>query len=344
METAAVIRIFFLTTLSFVLAMSWTPGLSYALYRLRVGKQIRDSGQTPIYTQLHKHKQGTPTMGGILVWLTVLVLAGLFWLLARWLGGIFSDLNFLSRGQTLLPLGALVASAIVGLVDDIFNAKKIGSGQGVRFRHKIIIYLLIAAFGAFWFYGKLDWDQLHIPFFGNFNIGWWYLPIFILIILGTSFSVNQTDGLDGLAGGSLLVAFISFGAIALVQGRSDLAAFCGVIAGALMAFLWFNINPARFFMGDTGSMSLGVTLGLVAILTNSILLLPLIAFIPMVEGLTTIMQIMAKKFWHRKLFLSAPIHHHFEARGWSEPKVVMRFWIISAVSAVIGLLVFMIER
>lgn len=346
METFFVIKIFLLTTLSFITAMAWTPFLTHFLYKYKFGKTIRDEKSAPIMANLHKNKSGTPTMGGILIWLTVLVLAIFFFYVSKifdW--QILKDLNFLTRSQTLLPLGALIASAIVGLVDDYFNIRKIGgNGGGLRVRHKLIIYTLIAAVGAWWFYYKLDWDLIRVPFLGNFEIGWWYIPLFIFIIVATSFSVNEADGLDGLAGGTLLASFGAYAAIAFSQGRYDLAAFCGVIAGALLAFLWFNINPARFFMGDTGSMSLGVTLGIVAMLTNSVLLLPIIGFVFVIESLSVIIQLASKKIRKKKVFFSSPIHHHLEAKGWSEPKIVMRFWVISAVMAVIGLIISLMDK
>jgi phospho-N-acetylmuramoyl-pentapeptide-transferase len=345
MENLAVIKIFFLTTIAFVVAIAWTPLLAHFLYKYKLGKQIRDGASAPIMSKFHQGKAGTPTMGGLLVWVTTLVLAVAFFYLSQLLHWqIFNDLNFLSRSQTLLPLGALVASAIVGLIDDILNVRKIGPrGGGLRMRHRILIYTLIAIVGAIWFFYKLDWHVLHIPFVGNYDIGFWYIPIFIFIIVATAFSVNEIDGLDGLAGGTLLAAFGAFGAIAFSQGKYDLAAFCGVIIGALLAFLWFNINPARFFMGDTGAMSLGVTLGIVAMLTNSVLLLPIIGFLFVLESLSVIIQVLSKKFRGRKIFLSAPFHHHLEAIGWPEPKIVMRFWIIAGVTAVIGLIVSLMD-
>jgi len=340
MELFGVIKIFFLTAISFLVAVSWTPFLTDFLYRYRLGKKIRDEISTPIFSRVHRSKAGTPTMGGLLIWVTVLGLALFFFLGERWFGGpFFSGFNFLSRSQTLLPLGVLVASALVGLIDDYFNVRGIGPhGGGLKMRHRLLIYTVIAAIGALWFYFKLDWDLLRVPFVGNFNIGWWYVPAFILVIVATSFSVNETDGLDGLSGGVLLSSFATFGAIAFLQGRTDLAALCGVIVGALSAFLWFNINPARFFMGDTGAMSLGVTLGVVAMLTNSALLLPIIGFVFVLESASVILQILSKRFRGKKIFRSSPIHHHLEAIGWPEPKIVMRFLIIAGVTSVVGLM------
>lgn len=345
MELFNIIKVFFLTTLSFLVAIAWTPLLTNFLYRHKLGKKIRDERSAPVFSRLHKGKSGTPTMGGILIWVTVLVLALVFHYGNRWFGGpFFSGFDFLSRSQTLLPLGALVASALVGVVDDYFNVRGIGPhGGGMRVRHRLLVYTAIAAVGALWFYFKLDWDLIRVPFVGNFNIGWWYVFVFIAVIVATAFSVNETDGLDGLAGGVLMSCFAAYGAIAFLQGKTDLAAFCGVIAGALLAFLWFNINPARFFMGDTGAMSLGVTLGIVAMLTNMALLLPVIGFVFVMESLSVIVQLLSKRFRGRKIFISTPIHHHFEAIGWPEPKIVMRFWIIAAVTAVMGLILVLVD-
>lgn len=345
MDIFAVIKIFFLTALSFLVAVLWTPALAHFLYRYRLGKSIRDDKSAPIFAKLHKKKSGTPTMGGILIWGTVLFLMVVFHYGDKLTSiPFFSDFTFFSREETLLPMGAFIASALVGLVDDYWNVKRIGPhGGGLRVRHRLLIYTVIALVGALWFFFKLDWDLIRVPFVGNFEIGWWYIPVFVLVIVATSFSVNETDGLDGLAGGVLLSAFATYAAIAFMQGNTDLAAMCGVIVGALLAFLWFNINPARFFMGDTGAMSLGVTLGIVAMITNTAFLLPVIGFVFVLESASVIIQVVSKRYRGKKVFLSAPIHHHFEALGWSEPKVVMRFWIIAAVTAVIGLILALID-
>jgi phospho-N-acetylmuramoyl-pentapeptide-transferase len=312
-----------------------------------MGKQIRNDGNTPLFSKMHAHKAGTPTMGGILIWFTVLFFSILFFYLAKLFPfDIFVSLNFLTRAETLLPLGAIVASALVGLIDDYMDVRKIGyKKRGIKFSHKLLIYTVIALVGAWWFYFKLDWDLIRIPFLGDFQAGWLYIVFFVLVVVGTAFSVNQTDGLDGLAGGTLLVAFASYVMIAFATGRYDLAAFCGVIVGALTAFLWFNINPARFIMGDTGSISLGVTLAIVALYTNTAFILPFLGFIFVVEALSTIIQIFSKKFRKgKKVFLSSPIHHHFEVYGWSEPKIVMRFWLISGIVAAIGLIIFLLDK
>lgn len=340
-----VIKVLFLAACAFSFAILWTPFLTHFLYKYKLGKNIRTKG-APVYTKMHKSKEGTPTMGGVLVWLTTLIFALLFFLLSKvshfW---IFDYLNFLTRSQTWLPLTALILTALVGLVDDLMNVFKIGpKGGGLRMKSKLALYTLIAVLGAWWFYYKLGWDQIHVPAVGDFSLGIWYIPLFILVIVATAFSVNEADGLDGLAGGILLICFGTYAVIAFVQGKIELAAFCGVIAGSLLAFLWFNIYPARFFMGDTGAMSLGTTLGIVAMLTNSALILPIIAFPLVIESASVIIQLTYKKIFKKKLFQSTPIHHHFEARGWPETKVTMRFWIITFVSAALGLIIGLIGR
>jgi phospho-N-acetylmuramoyl-pentapeptide-transferase len=341
------IKVLFFAVLAFVFAFLVTPLLAHFLYKYKLGKKIRNNGTTPIFSGLHAHKEGTPTMGGILIWGTLLFLILIFSLLSDiFPGGPLKYLNFLSRSETLLPLGALIATALIGLFDDWLDVrgKGVSGGGGLKLRHRLLIYTFIAIVGALWFYFKLDWTVFHIPFLGNFEIGPWYIPIFILVIVATSFSVNETDGLDGLSGGTLLIAFMSYGIIAFSLGRYDLATFCAVIIGALSAFLWFNIPPARFYMGDTGAMSLGVTLGIIALLTNNALLLLFFGLVFIIESLSVIIQMISKKLFGRKVFLSSPIHHHFQAIGWSEPKVVMRLWVIAGMGAVLGLIIFLLDQ
>jgi len=342
-----IVKILFFSTLAFIFAILVAPLLTHYLYKYKLGKKIRNNGLTPVFTELHAHKEGTPTMGGVLIWGTLLIFIIIFSLLANfWPNDILKHLNFLSRSETLLPLGALIITALIGLFDDWLDVRKKGvlGGGGLKLRHRLLIYTLIATAGALWFYFKLDWTVFHIPFFGNFEIGAWYIPIFIFMIVATAFSVNETDGLDGLAGGSLLMAFSAYGIIAFSLGRYELATFCGVIIGALLAFLWFNIPPARFYMGDTGAMSLGVTLGIIAMLTNSALLLIFIGLIFLFESLSVIIQTISKRTRGRKIFKSTPVHHHFQALGWPEAKVVMRFWVISAIGVVIGLMIFLLDK
>jgi len=336
-------KILILGMISFLVALAVTPFVTKLLYRYKAAKQIRMDA--PIFSELHKKKAGTPTMGGVIVWGTAAGLAILFWILSILFDGLWGYLNFVDRAQTYLPLAALFIAAILGFIDDIYGVLKKGpSGGGLRIRHKLIIYTVLALLGAYWFYFRLEWTELMIPFIGTINIGWLYIPFFMFVIIASAFSANETDGLDGLAGGVLLVAFAALIVVAFVLERYHLATFGGVIMGALLAFLWFNVYPARFFMGDTGSMSLGITMGVIAMLTNTTLFLPFFASILVIESLSVIVQVVSKKLRGKKIFLSTPLHHHFEALGWPETKVTMRFWIISAVFAVLGLVLFFLNR
>jgi len=341
METLELVKIIILGATAFVVAIFLTPFLTHFLYKYKIGKQIRSTASAPIFNRLHKHKEGTPTMGGVLIWGTVLLLLVIFYFISVvFPNSNLAQLNFLDRGETYLPIAALIIAALIGLADDIFGVFRIGpSGGGLRMKHRIFLYVGVAIVGALWFFFKLDWDLIYVPFLGEFNIGAWYIPYFIFIITATAFSTNQTDGLDGLSGGVLLVAFASFGLFAFLGGDYQLTGFIAVIMGALLAYLWFNIPPARFYMGDTGAMSLGVTLGIIAMLTNMSLVLPFVGFILVAESASTIIQVASKKFRGKKVFQSSPIHHHFEAIGWPESKVVMRFWIIAMVMAGFGIII-----
>lgn len=318
------VKMFWMAILAFIITIVWTPIWTNFLYKNKLGKTIRDSKDAPIMAKLHEKKAGTPTMGGILVWVTVAVLTLIF---------------NLERSSTWLPLFCLVATGIVGAIDDLMNVRGIGpKGGGMGFKQKFILYAVVALVGAWWFYFKLDWNSIHIPGFGDYIIGGWYIPLFVIVLVWMAFSSNETDGLDGLAGGIFALCYGAFAVICLTEGKTGLAAFCATIMGSLLAFLWFNIPPARFFMGDTGSMALGMTLGVIAFLTNSVAVLPIITLVFVIEGLSFIIQFTSKKLRNgKKVFLSSPIHHHFEAIGWPEYKITMRFWIIGAVSSVAGL-------
>lgn len=246
--------------------------------------------------------------------------------------------NF-DRRQTYLPLAALVGAGLVGLIDDIINIRGNGGGVGgLRSGLKFTMISAVALIAAWYFFVKLGYSTLFIPFLGQVEIGWLIVPIFAFAVVATGNSVNISDGLDGLAGGLLAQAYAFFGIIALLQGNYGIAGFCFTILGALLSYIWFNIYPARFFMGDVGSFALGTALGVVAMLTNTLLLLPVIGFLFVIEAGSSLLQIISKKYFGKKIFLSAPIHHHLEATGWPETKVTMRFWVIGAVCGFLGLL------
>lgn len=336
----SVVRIFTVAVLAFLVNMVLMFFWNKILYKyFRPGKEI-EKKDTPIFNSLHGKKEGTPTMGGLPIWVTVAGLTIFFWLVSGWVDGFWSRVNFLSRGQTLLPLGFIVLAGLIGMFDDVLGIFRRG---GLKMRQRLLIYTGLAAFGAWWFFFKLDWNVINVPFLGDFVVNWWYIPYFIFIIVATAFSMNETDGLDGLSGGVFLIIFAALAAIAFDQGRMDLVVFLAAIMGALVAFLWFNIYPAKFFMGDTGVMALGFTVGVVALLTNTALLLPIIALIPLIESLSVIIQTASKKLLKRKVFPSTPIHHTFEALGWPETQVTMRFWMINALGAIIGLIIFLAD-
>lgn len=342
------IRIIGLMAISFLVTLFITPGWFRVLKKYRFGKQIRPADNAPVFHGLHEKKAGTPTAGGVVIWGTVLGLALLFFVLNFLFGKMwpqFSFIDFIDRRETYLPLATLLIAALLGLIDDGMGVLRIGTdGGGVRIRYKLILYTLVALIGAWWFYVRLEISQIAVPLFGVFEIGPWYIPLFIFIIIASAFSANETDGLDGLLGGVSLFAFGALTTVAFVLGRYHLAAFGGVVMGSLLAFLWHNIFPAKFFMGDTGSMSLGITLGVIAMLTNTTLLLPLFMFIPVIESLSVIFQAISKKVFGRKLFRSTPLHHHFEALGWHESQITMRFWIISALACGLGLVIFFLDK
>ncbi len=349
-EMANIMKILATGILSFVLAFILTPLWTHVLYRYKLGIKIKETGvqgdKLTFVSKLHAAKSGTPTMGGVIVWMSVLILIFasqyVFPYIADWTDiGFIANLDFLRRRETWLPLFVLVTAGILGLIDDYCSVRKIGSnkGGGMRFAFRFWWLFLIAGAGSWWFYAKLGWDSIHIPAVGDFSIGLWYIPLFIFVILYTAISSNETDGLDGLNGGILLIAFVAFAFIAYTHNKADLAAFCAAISGALLAFLWFNIYPARFFMGDTGAISLGTTLGVVALLTNSVIPLFIIVALYGFESLSVAIQLTSKRYFGKKVFLAAPLHHHFEAKGWPEPKVVMRAWIFTAVTALTGVMI-----
>lgn len=333
-------RIFAIGAVAFFLNLFITYFWTKILYRyFRPGKQI-ERKDTPIFNSLHRKKEGTPTMGGLPIWVTVSLITIGCWLLAFFSDGAWTKVNFLTRSQTLLPLGFLILAGVVGMADDILGILKRG---GFRIGSRLIFSVAVAVVGAWWFYSKLGRDSINIPFIGDVFVGWWYLIFAVFIMAAVSHSMNLTDGLDGLSGGVFLTIFAALTAVAFDQGRMDLAAFLTAIMGALVGFLWFNIYPAKFFMGDTGVMALGFVAGVVALLTDTALLLPLIAIIPLVESSSVIVQTFSKKFFKRKIFPSTPIHHTFEALGWPESQITMRFWMINAIGAILGLIIFLID-
>ena len=322
---------FLLSLGAFLIAMILTPVYTFSAYKYKFWKKQRTNSVTgeklTVFNKLHalKFKRNIPTMAGIIFVVAIAVVTLVF---------------NLDRGQTWLPLAAFVAGAEVGLLDDIINLR--GQGKGIAGLRSSIKFSMILGIGAFlgWFlFYKLGIGAVHVPYLGEWSIGWLMIPAFTLVVLMTSNSVNISDGLDGLAGGLAAIAYGAFGVIALFQAQILLAGFCFTVVGALLSYLWFNIYPARFFMGDVGSFALGTSLGVVAVLTNTLLLLPVIGFVFVLEGGSSLIQVISKKYFGRKIFVSAPIHHHLEAGGWPETKITMRFWVIGCVTAFLGVLI-----
>ncbi len=318
------------SVLAFVIAMLLTPIYTNLAFRHKVWKQVRDTAVTgekaPVFYKLHaeKHKRNIPTMAGIVTILAIAV--------------VTIALNF-SRNQTYLPVFALVAAGGVGLLDDFINIRGKSSGiAGLRSIIKFTLILGVAVAGGLYFYHKLGYNMIHVPSVGDFSIGWLYIPLFVLVVVSTANAVNITDGLDGLSGGLLATAFGAYGVIAFFQSNFGIAAFCATVVGAILAYTWFNIYPARFFMGDVGAFGLGTALGVVAMLTNAVFVLPIIGGVFVLEAGSSLIQIFSKKVFKRKILLSAPLHHHLEAIGWPETKVTMRLWVIGQVAGAIGLI------
>lgn len=342
--TLNVIKVFTLAAITSAIAIIWCPLLTNFLYRHKLWKksarQKAISGEDAVvFNNLHKEKEvGTPRMGGLLIWVTVTLVIFIFFILSLIFPGTWiAQFNFLSRGQTWLPLFTLVVASIVGLADDFLVVRGWGKyiGGGISFKKRLFLVVLIGLIGSIWFYQKLGWDVVYFPFVGDVSIGLWYIPLFVLITVAC-WSGGIIDGIDGLSGGTFASIFGAFTIISFSLGKIDLAAFCAVITGALFAFLWFNVPPARFYMTETGILGLTATLAVVAFLTDSVYVLPIIAGLLVLEVLSVIIQLLSKKFMKKKVFLSTPVHHHFEALGWPAYKVTMRAWIIGIVLAMVG--------
>lgn len=323
-------RTFILSVGAFILAMFLTPIYTFLAYRFKFWKKQRTESTTGerlvVFTKLHanKFKRNIPTMAGVIFVVAITFITFFF---------------NLDRKETWLPLAALIGGAAVGLLDDIINLRGSGKGvAGLRSSFKFIMITVIGLGLGWFFYQKLGIESIHIPFLGSVAIGWFIVPLFTFAVVSAGNAVNISDGLDGLAGGLAVIAYGAFGTIALLQGTPMIAGFCFTVVGALLSYLWFNIYPARFFMGDVGSFALGTSLGVVAMLTNTLFLLPIIGIVFVIEAGSSLIQIISKKVFKRKIFISAPIHHHLEASGWPETKVTMRFWVIAAVAAFFGVM------
>lgn len=347
-----IVKVFGPSTVAFIIGILMTPFLTYYLYkhkmwRKKAGKARAMVGEAKIYNTLEARsaETATPRMGGVIIWGSATITIFLFFFIHFFFPGeVTEKLDFLSRDQTWLPLFTLVAGALIGLIDDYFDV----TGRvdylagGLSLKKRLGVVFLIGLIGAWWFFVKLGIASVYIPFYGFWEAGLLFIPFFIAVML-FSYAGGVIDGIDGLSGGAFASIFAAFAGIAFFQNQIDLAAFSTVIFGGTLAFLWFNIPPARFYMSETGTMALTMTMAVVAFLTNTVLLLPIIAFPLFITVLGNIIQVTSKKIFGKKVFLVAPIHHHFEAIGWPSYKVTMRYWIISIVMAIFGLILAVIS-
>lgn len=341
-----ILRIFIPATLSFLIGIMLTPFLTHYLYSRKMwkpsaGKIGMDGKPAETFNKLHESREvGTPRFGGVLVWSSVLLTALLLQVLWLIYPAYFGDLAFVSRNQTWVPLAALLTGALVGFFDDLFEVQ---GRAGLPLRVRLGLVSIVALLSAWWFYDKLDVSSISFPFVSTpIELGIWFIPFFVLVALFI-YAGGVIDGIDGLAGGVFATMFAAYAGIAFFQHQLNVAALCGAISGGLLAFLWFNIPPARFYLSETGTMGLTLALTTVAFFTDTLgdgkglAVLPIIAIALVATVLSNLLQIFGKKVFGKKLFRIAPLHHHFEAIGWPPYKVTMRYWIVSVVAAIIGM-------
>jgi phospho-N-acetylmuramoyl-pentapeptide-transferase len=336
LSSHSLIKMLLLAVAGFLFSMLLTPIYTTIAYKMQLWKRHRTVTVTgapmTVLNKLHaeKHKRRVPTMAGVVFIVAVSLLTLAF---------------NLSRSQTWLPLAAFFGAGLVGFADDIFNIRSNGQGKaGLPSKMKLLLTTLVALIGGWFFYSKLGVSAIHWPgIHSSLHIGWLIVPLFVLVVVSTANAVNISDGLDGLAGGLTTTAFAVYAIIAAIEHRYGVAGFCLTLVGALMSYTWFNVFPARFQMGDSGSFALGTALGVVAMITDTVLLLPLIGFVFVAEAGSVIIQITSKKLRNgKKVFRVSPIHYHFEAGGWPDTKITMRFWLVGQLVALMGLAVFVI--
>lgn len=346
--TINVIKIFTIGIFTFLFALAITPSLTDFLYKHKLWKKQSklkgiDGKDVEYFQKFHaKDEVKTPRLGGLLIWISVIFSIFVFYILSLLFDFFWiNKLDFLSRDQTWLPLFTLVAASLIGLTDDLLQVidySKKYLEKGLSLRYRILLVGLVGIVGAWWFYFRLGHDSIYIPIIGELYLGLLYIPIFVVVMIAI-YSGGVIDGIDGLAGGVFASIFTAYTAIALFQGQINLAAFCLAVVGSILAFLWFNIPPARFYMGETGVIGLTATLTVVAFLTGAVAVLPIIAILLVLTSGSVIIQLLAKKLFNKKVFLAAPLHHHFEAKGWPPHKVTMRFWIIGVFAGIFGIVI-----
>lgn len=342
--------------ISFVIGIIIAPFIGrflvrHSLWKKRNVTKTIDGKDATITASLHNdEKSPVPRLGGVVVWLSVFATAMIFWGLSKvYPTAITEKLDFISRNQTWLPLMAMLVGAVVGALDDLLVVEALGGrlntyiGGGLSFPVRLVAVSSLGLFAGWWFYAKLGVDSVYIPFYGDIHLGGLLFILFFVVVTLATFSTGVIDGVDGLSGGVMSAVFTAYGMIAYAHGQVNIAALCFVIVGGIMAFLWFNIPPALFYLTETGMLSLSLALSVIAFLTDAVMYLPLIAFPLMMTTISVILQLIWKKFFKRKLFLVAPLHHHFQAKGWPAHKVAMRYWIVSYMCAMLGVVVVLIS-
>ena len=346
------IKIFFPSVICFIVGLLLTPIATHYFYKYKMWRRtsrVENISETNGFAKLHDEKAeiSTPRTGGMIIWIAVILTIAVIGLIEfLFPNDTTHSLPFISRNQTLLPFFAFIVASLIGLGDDflqIFGKGKWLTDPIVLRYIKVGIILVLGFIIGSWFYFKLGMTDLYIPWYGFINLGYLFIPFFMFIMLSL-WSTSVIDGVDGLSGGVLASIFVAYSLIAFFNNQSDIATFCAVITGGTLAFLWFNIPPARFYMGETGMIGLTVTLSVIAFMTDTVLLLPIIAFPLFITSLSTLIQMLSRKLRHgKKVFRIAPLHHHFEAIGWSKYKVTMRYWIVGIMTAVLGVIISLIS-
>jgi phospho-N-acetylmuramoyl-pentapeptide-transferase len=346
-----ILKIFIPSVFAFLFGILFTYLFVPAMYRMRLWKRVsrlkNDDAMSEEFKKLHnaeseKAETGTPRVGGVIIWGSVFVMILIMYILSKTIGGeIYEKLDFLSRGQTLLPLIALLFGGLFGLFEDFLEIFVDQEKNRIPKSYLICSVIVIGFLMSLWFFNKLGMHGVYVPFAGYLNLGIWFIPFFIMVVLGT-FSSRVIDGIDGLAGGVMTITFGTYGIIAYIQTQVDIATLCFVIAGAILAFLWFNVPPAKYYMGETGMLALTLCLAVISFLTDAVFVLPIVGFMLVLTSFSSFVQILSKKYFGKKVFRIAPIHWHFHALGWTRERIVMRYWIITLMLSVLSVIIVLI--
>ncbi len=348
MMSLDIIKVLLPSLFSFLCGIIVSPYLANFLYKNKLWKKKSvektiDGREATISSMLHNDEvKKTPRLGGVIIWFSVFATALSLWLLSKLFPSPMTEkFDFISRSQTWLPLFAMLVGAIVGAIDDLLVTdyfKKKGSyvGGGLSFPIRLFTVAFIGLFAGYWFYAKLGIDHVFMPFYGDLNLGLLYIPFFVIVTVAI-FSTSVIDGIDGLSGGIFATIFSSVGIITFLHGQVNIATLCFVIVGAILGFLWFNVPPALFYMSETGILALTLALSVISFMADITIYLLIIALPLFVTSGSVILQLLSKKYRGKKIFLVAPLHHHFEAKGWSRATITMRYWIVSSMCALMGI-------